>query len=120
MHRAACEQALAAARDAVERMQTLNARRHQSGQDALGFGIALHVGDVMFGNIGTPGRVEFSVTGPAANMAARIESMCKTLGRPLLFSDAFAAIVPEHLESVGRHQLKGTRDALEIFSLPGV
>ncbi len=119
-HRSACEQALEAARDAIGRMQTLNARRQDSGQDALGFGIALHVGDVMFGNIGTPGRVEFSVTGPAANMAARIESMCKTLGRPLLFSDAFAAIVPEHLESVGRHQLKGTRDALEIFSLPGV
>ena len=80
----ACEQALAAARDAVARMKALNARREDSGQDALGFGIALHVGDVMFGNIGTPGRVEFSVTGPAANMAARIESMCKTLGRPLV------------------------------------
>jgi len=119
-HRSACEQALEAARDAIGRMQTLNARRQDSGQDALGFGIALHVGDVMFGNIGTPGRVEFSVTGPAANMAARIESMCKTLGRPLLFSDAFAAIIPEHLESVGQHQLKGARDALEIFSLPGV
>lgn len=119
-HRAACEQALAAARDAVARMQALNARRENEGEEALGFGIALHVGDVMFGNIGTPGRVEFSVTGPAANMAARIESMCKILGRPLLFSDTFAAILPEQLESVGRHRLEGMRNMPEIFSLPGL
>jgi adenylate cyclase len=101
-------------------MKALNARRENEGEETLGFGIALHVGDVMFGNIGTPGRVEFSVTGPAANMAARIESMCKILGRPLLFSDTFAAILPEQLESVGRHRLEGMRNMPEIFSLPGL
>ena len=71
--------ALAAARDALARLAKLNAKRNAEGRPALGGGVALHVGDVMYGNIGVPERVEFSVIGPAANTAARWSHLCKTL-----------------------------------------
>src|SRR6185503_13812250 len=82
----ACRRAAEAARDAVARMESANAAR----QRPLRFGIALHLGDVLYGNIGTPSRLEFTVIGAAANEAARIESLCKTLDAPLLVSGPVA------------------------------
>jgi adenylate cyclase len=108
----ACRRALAAARDAIQRMDALNARRQQP----LRFGIALHLGDVLYGNIGTPTRLEFTVIGAAANEAARIESLCKVLDAPLLVS----APVARHLggcRSLGRHALRGIAESMELFTL---
>jgi len=119
VHRAACGTALGAAREAMSRMRALNARRGSTGRAPLGYGIGLHVGDVMYGNIGVPTRLEFSVIGAAANEAARIESRCKALGRPLLTSAEFASILEEPWQSVGRHDLRGVGGARELFSLPG-
>ena len=76
----ACRTAAVAAQDAISRMDALNENRTTAGEPALGFGIGLHLGNVMYGNIGTPDRIEFTVIGAAANEAARIESMCKELG----------------------------------------
>jgi adenylate cyclase len=113
----ACATALAAARDAVGRMTALNQTRSEEKLDKLGFGIGLHVGDVMYGNIGVPTRVEFSVVGPAANEAARIESLTKTLGHQVIFSDHFAAALAEDWQSLGKHELRGVGDPMEIFHL---
>ena len=118
IHQAACRTALSAARDAIGRMRELNARRRESGQDVLGFGIGLHLGDVMYGNIGVPQRLEFSVIGAAANEAARLESMTKTLGRPLVISSEFARVIPENWVSLGHHSLRGVSAPQEIFTVP--
>ena len=93
-HREACERALAAAQKAMARMEELNAGRPGG---ALRFGIGLHLGDVLYGNVGTPGRIEFTVIGAAANEAARIEALCKDLGTPLVVSEAVVRGLPPDL-----------------------
>ncbi|MDC1287004.1 DUF427 domain-containing protein [Gammaproteobacteria bacterium] len=113
----ACEQAITAAHEASLRINSANQRRKLESQQALGFGIALHVGDVTYGNIGTGNRLEFTVIGEAANLAARIESMCKLLDEPVLLSAAFAACKPDRFVSLGQHSLKGIKEPQEIFAL---
>ena len=107
----ACRRALEAAREAISRMQALNATLERP----LRFGIALHLGDVLYGNIGTPSRLEFTVIGAAANEAARIESLCKVLDAPLLVSQPVA----RHLagaRSLGTHKLRGVGEPMELFT----
>jgi len=113
----ACELAIAAAHEAASRIESVNHRRELVSQPALGYGIALHVGDVTYGNIGTGNRLEFTVIGEAANLAARIESMCSLLDEPVLLSAAFAACKPDQFESLGKHPLKGIETPQEIFAL---
>jgi adenylate cyclase len=114
----ACHAALAAAKDAQARMGALNRNRAQKGESPLRFGLALHMGDVTYGNIGVPERLEFTVIGAAANEAARLEGFCKTLNQPLLISSAFEGCFPGELVSLGFHTLRGVRAPEEIFTLP--
>ncbi|HYX65267.1 MAG TPA: DUF427 domain-containing protein, partial [Burkholderiales bacterium] len=97
---AACRQALAAARLAGERIAAENAMHPERAP--IRYGIGLHLGEVTYGNIGVPERLEFTVIGSAANAAARVESMCKALGRNVIVSSAFAGACPERLEPLGR------------------
>jgi len=112
----ACKNALAAAGDAAKRISALNQQRQENGDSVLEYGLGLHIGDVMYGNIGSPERIEFTVIGAAANMAARIESKCKVLGKPLLISAEFAGKFPGQLQSVGHHQLDGIDEEQELFT----
>jgi adenylate cyclase len=114
----ACHAALEAAQDAQARMTVLNRKRAQSGEPPLRYGLALHMGDVTYGNIGVPGRLEFTVIGAAANEAARMEDLCKTLNRPLLISSEFRRCFPGKVVSLGFHSLRGVSDPEEIFTLP--
>jgi adenylate cyclase len=109
----ASRRAVHAAQAAIERMAALNAKREQP----LRFGIGLHLGHVLYGNVGTPTRIEFTVVGAAANEAARIEAQCKTLGVPLLVSEPVARHVPG-CRSLGSHSLRGVGEPLELFTLP--
>jgi adenylate cyclase len=84
----------------------------------LRYGIGLHVGKLTYGNIGVPERLEFTVIGTAANQAARIESMTKEVGKPVLISAAFAAAYGRELVSVGKFPLKGLEGEHELFTLP--
>ncbi len=113
----ACAQALAAARDARTRVDALNQRREAKGELPLRFGLALHVGDVMYGNLGVPKRMQFTVIGAAANEAARLASMCKDLGRWALVSSAFPHCFPNQMVSLGHHVLRGVEAPQEIFTL---
>ena len=115
----ACAKALAAVKDAQKRLGVLNDERRAAGEQPLDFGIALHVGDVMFGNIGSPERIEFTVIGTAANEAARIEGLCKKLKIQVLVSAAFAGHYPGKLDTVGRHVLEGHEGTCELFTLEG-
>ena len=109
--------AVAAARDACDRMATLNGGRAEAGEEPLEFGIGLHLGDVMYGNIGTPTRLEFSVIGAAANEAARVESMCKELDRAVLLSQAVAAHLPGETEPLGQFELRGVSRPMALHGL---
>jgi adenylate cyclase len=110
---AACKTALEAAVDALARMEKLNAARERP----LGFGIGLHLGEVLYGNVGTASRIEFTVVGAAANEAARIEALCKELGTPLVLSAAVAGHLSCPLRSLGRHRLRGVGESVELFTL---
>ncbi len=120
IHQAACRTALEAARDAISRVSQRNARREAEGKNRLGFGIGLHVGDVMYGNIGVPRRVEFSVIGHAANRAAKMESLCKTLDRPLLVSHEFAEIHRDAWVDLGDHRVEPNAPPQRLFTLDGL
>jgi len=117
-HINACGRALAAARDAAARIDGFNAEREERGDPKIGYGIGLHLGDVMYGNIGVPSRLEFSVIGAAANQAARIEPMTKALHKQVLVSADLARVIPEKLTSLGVHVLRGVPEPQEIFTLP--
>lgn len=114
----ACETALAAAEDAHQRIETLNHQRAQMGEPLLRFGLALHMGEVTYGNIGVPNRLEFTVIGAAANEAARLQDLCKALDEPILISGAFARCFPGKLISLGYHSLRGIGAPQEVFTLP--
>ena len=114
----ACHAALEAAQDAQARMKVLNQKRAQSGEPPLRYGLALHIGDVTYGNIGVPERLEFTVVGAAANEAARMEGLCKTLNQPLLISSEFRRCFPGEMISLGFHTLRGVGAPEEIFTLP--
>jgi class 3 adenylate cyclase/uncharacterized protein (DUF427 family) len=112
---AACRQALAAARIAGERVAAENAAHPERAP--IRYGIGLHRGEVTYGNIGVPQRLEFTVIGSAANTAARVESMCKTLGRSVVVSSTFADACPEKLVPLGRHKLKDVEGEQELFTV---
>jgi adenylate cyclase len=110
-------QALAAAVDAGRRIDEINEKRAKKTWSLLEYGIGLHAGDVTYGNIGTPERLEFTVVGDAANYAARLESLCKSLGRPVLASAEFAQHFPDRFQSLGCHELRGIQGEQEILAL---
>jgi class 3 adenylate cyclase len=81
--------------------------------------LALHLGEVLYGNVGAVDRLDFTVIGPAVNEAARIEVLCEPLGRNVLVSAEFAAAVGDsgRLVPLGRHTLRGVREMQEIYGL---
>lgn len=109
-----CEQALRAARTAV-RAVTATA---DPAVHSFDLGIALHKGEVMYGNVGTPDRLDFTMIGPAVNEAARMEKLTKTLGCAILASDSFQAGLAESrdlLMPVGAHALSGLRAPRALY-----
>ena len=114
----ACARALKAAMQAQQAIKDLSAERASLGQDRIACGIALHVGEVMYGNIGSATRLDFTVIGPAVNLASRIEGLCHTLGSTILLSDHLADEVGTAmpLRSLGRHQLSGIGRDVELFT----
>ena len=114
----ACLAALAAAEDALTDLDALNERRRADGKAILEADIALHSGAVMYGNIGAPDRLDFTVIGTAVNLVTRLERMCEELGQRLLASARFASPCGSKLVSVGHCRLRGFSQPQEIFALP--
>ena len=107
--------------EARQAMIALNEKNSRTGRAPLNYGIGVHVGDVMYGNIGSRARLDFTVIGPAVNMASRLESLTKQLGKPVLLSRAFADLVASEfdLEHVGEHSVRGFSDPIELFAYHG-
>ncbi|MGI9335151.1 MAG: adenylate/guanylate cyclase domain-containing protein [Gammaproteobacteria bacterium] len=112
----ACRDAVCAANAAVDRAENANQRRRESDKPQFEFGIGLHRGEVLYGNIGTPGRLEFSVIGPAANEAARIEALCKSTGAQLVATSAVLEHVDETWSSLGYFEIRGLDRPLELHA----
>ena len=116
--RAACSRAVGAARTARARGTEANKRRLGAGFPQFSFGVGLHVGRVLYGNIGTANRLEFSVIGSAANETARIEALCKTTQRDVVLSRQVVAELGEDCPSLGSFELRGVARPVEVFALP--
>jgi adenylate cyclase len=114
---AVCESALDAAVDAFAAIRVINHRRRSAGVPEIAFGLGLHVGTVLHVNVGAPDRLAFNVVGPAVNKTARLQSMTRTAGVPLLMSKEFAAQVRQPLRSVGHFDLRGLQGPQEMFTL---
>jgi adenylate cyclase len=117
----ACASLLHAVTDARQAMVAVNERNIEAGRAPLNYGIGVHVGDVMYGNIGSRSRLDFTVIGPAVNMASRLEALTKQLGRKVLLSRAFADFVERDfdLERVGEYPVRGFSDPIELFAYHG-
>ena len=113
----ACGRALGAARTARAAIEAGNLLRAASGAPQIHYGLALHVGDVMYGNIGGDARLDFTVIGPAVNLTSRIESMCKSLERCPLLSAEFARLSGVKAELLGEFALKGVGAQQPIYGL---
>jgi adenylate cyclase len=117
----ACANLLHAVTEARQAMIALNEENGAAGRAPLNYGIGAHVGDVMYGNIGSRTRLDFTVIGPAVNMASRLETLTKQLGRKVLLSRAFADHVEGQfeLERVGEYPVRGFNDPIELFAYHG-
>lgn len=117
----ACANLLHAVTEARQAMVALNERNSATSRAPLNYGIGVHVGDVMYGNIGSGTRLDFTVIGPAVNMASRLEALTKQLGKTVLLSRAFAELVEREfeLERVGEYEVRGFSEAIELFAYQG-
>jgi adenylate cyclase len=117
----ACANLLHAVTEARQAMTALNQKNGETGRAPLNYGIGVHVGDVMYGNIGSSTRLDFTVIGPAVNMASRLEALTKQLGKNVLLSRAFADLVQNDfdLERVGEYPVRGFNDPIELFAYHG-
>jgi adenylate cyclase len=118
---AACANLLRAVAEARQALVVQNEKNSETGRAPLNYGIGVHVGDVMYGNIGSRTRLDFTVIGPAVNMASRLESLTKQLGRSVLVSRAFADFVEGdfNLERIGEYPVRGFNDPIELFAYHG-
>ncbi len=117
-----CSRALDAALEATAALEALNRSRAEAGAPSVAVDFALHVGEVLYGNVGAADRLDFTAIGPAINEVVRIEALCQPLGRPILVSAEFAAMAGEKgrpLEFVGLHALRGVKAPKELFAVEG-
>jgi len=112
----ACARALSAADKARAATAVINAERSTAGRPTIAFGIALHLGDVIYGNIGGEARLDFTVIGPAVNLAARIGGLCGELKRTPLLSDDFVRASGSPTEVVGAYRLKGIGGSQTLYA----
>jgi adenylate cyclase len=110
----ACRRALAAANEARRRLGAVETTATGAAMD---FGIALHLGQVIYGNVGVAERLQFTLVGSAVNEVARVQDLTKTLGCPLLATAPFAKAVPdEPWRPLGEHALRGLGTPMPILT----
>ncbi|HEX6118149.1 MAG TPA: adenylate/guanylate cyclase domain-containing protein [Dongiaceae bacterium] len=113
-----CRTALSAAEEALDALRDVNELRASAGKAPLGVGIGLHAGSVSYGNIGSQTRLDFTVIGPAVNLAARITGLCRPLNQPLLASRTFASPCGSKLVPLGHYPMHGFDAPQEVYGLP--
>jgi adenylate cyclase len=116
--RGACDAALRAVAAARTGMAHLDGTRRQQGLPPLAFGAALHLGEMLWGNIGAADRLDFTAIGPAVNLVSRLEGLCRPLDKVVLVSDTFAAETGVSLIPLGKHALRGIASPCAVFTVP--
>jgi adenylate cyclase len=116
--RGACEAALAAAEGACRQTDDVNRRRAEKGLWPLEFGLGLHFGEVVYGNIGAPRRLDFTVIGAAVNRASRLQELSKQLRRRVIISGTFAGYTKGPLVPLGIHRLRDVSEPQSVYGLP--
>jgi adenylate cyclase len=109
-----CAQALAAALAARENVAAMQGNNEEKG---VRFGLALHVGDVLYGNIGSGNRLDFTTIGPAVNLAARLEHLAGQLGRTTVASREFASHCGNAFAPIGSFAVAGFAEKQTAFGL---
>jgi adenylate cyclase len=112
-----CLQAILAAQKILTDLAALNRIRVQASQPALDIGIGINSGQVSYGNIGSPGRLDFTVLGGAVNVASRIEGLTKSIGHRVVVTAAIAETNPEFFMTCGMHEVRGLDRPIELFNL---
>ena len=113
----ACQKALSSAIDAQLLARQINVSRQAKGQPVIEFGVGLHEGCVMYGNVGAPSRLDFTVMGTAVNRTARLESLTKELDSPILFSSDFNRRIEGAGRFMGEFSVKGVKNTLRAYSV---
>src|SRR5216683_3688872 len=116
--RAACDAALRAVTAARNGMAHLDETRRQQGLPPLPFGAALHLGEMLWGNIGAADRLDFTAIGPAVNLVSRLEGLCRSLDKAVLVSGTLAAETGVSLIPLGTHALRGIASPCAVFTVP--
>jgi adenylate cyclase len=114
----ACNAALRAVTSAQAGMTHLDGIRRERGLPSLSFGAALHLGEILWGNVGAADRLDFTAIGPAVNLVSRLEGLCRPLGRTVLISGAVARETTAKLIPLGTHPLRGIAAPCAVFTLP--
>lgn len=112
---ALCDAALDAAAESFDALAKLNDARTARAEAPIRFGLALHFGDVAYGNIGGAGRLDFTCIGPAVNVASRLEGLTSKLGLRLVASAEFARRTTRPMRPLGAFELKGVAEAQDVF-----
>ncbi|HVH75872.1 MAG TPA: adenylate/guanylate cyclase domain-containing protein [Stellaceae bacterium] len=117
--RETCGRALDAAAEAMRALDRLNEARRAAMKPVVAVDLALHLGEVLYGNVGAVGRLDFTLIGPAVNEVARLEALCEPLGARVVVSAELAAAcgATRRLRPLGRHPLRGVRHEREVFAL---
>lgn len=116
----AARQGLDAVQSIRTHMEQMNAERLTAGQPTTGCTMALHAGQVLYGNIGGETRLDFTVIGPAVNTTARIANMCDPLDQRIVISERVAGpwlASRDDLVSLGAYRMRGVADRVELFTL---
>lgn len=106
--------------DLQEAVKEINDRRAKEALTCTGFSIAVHAGEVLYGNIGSSARLDFTVIGPAVNTAARLMGMCSLVDQTVIVAANVARPVMslrDDLVSLGQYRLRGVADRQELFTL---
>ncbi len=111
----AARAALAAAHLAGARVTEMNKTRERDGLEPIGYGIGLHVGNVMFGNVGLKNRLTFSAFGSAVNEVQRLESLTKDYKQPIVASEQFVEYGGGEWVLGGRQKLRGLGEEVSVF-----
>lgn len=113
-----CGAALASAQEAFARAAYANQQRQKDGLPDLHFGIALHMGSVIYGNVGTTKRLDFTATGPAVGLASRIEGLTRDLNVRLIATADFADVCKTTATPLGPHTIRSFDTAVELVTYP--
>lgn len=109
---AMCAAALSSARESFIRAARL--------EDAPRFGIAIHVGEIVYGNVGTEDRLDYTATGSAVALVCRCEGLTRTLGAAVIATSQFNALCPEQGTPLGAHEIRGFDTPLELVGYDAV